>query len=89
MPSKQVHQRAKKNQSRLLPCRYCGETCVVLSAEYTQICVSDDRLYHRAQIKTVVEWWVQCTRKGCGACLQSLSMDDVIRRWNDLQNREG
>ena len=65
MPSKQVHQRAKKNQSRLLPCRYCGETCVVLSPEYTQICVSDDRR------------------------LQGFSMEDVISRWNDLQNREG
>ena len=86
MPSKQIHARAKRNEHRLLKCKNCGCEYIALSPEYTQICVSEDRLFHKAKTKTVVEWWAVCTRKGCGDCYSSLSMEETIEKWNERQS---
>ena len=87
MPSKQTHARAKKNESRLAKCK-CGCSEVVLSPEYTQVCVSEDKLFRNAKMKTIVEWWVVCTNRNCGDCQRALSMEEAIEKWNERMQKQ-
>ena len=87
MPSKQTHERARQNEHRLLKCRKCGCKYIALSPEYTQICVSEERIYHKAQMKTIIEWWAVCTNRKCGDCVISYSMEETIEQWNKMQQK--